>query len=72
MKNRIREVRKQVGMPMAELARRAKISRNHLFNIEKNKAVPSAPVLFAIADALNKSAKELLVDDVTHDEQNTA
>ena len=58
----IRKHRLAKGLSMAELARRSKISKAYLGQIEKgvNGAHPSADVLYRIAFALGVSAGELL------------
>ena len=58
----IRKHRLAKGLSIAELARRSKISKAYLGQIEKgaNDAHPSADVLYRIAFALGVSAGELL------------
>src|SRR5215212_1617330 len=49
---RIREVREEVGMAGAVLARRAGVSKNHLYMIEHGDRTPSVALLESIAREL--------------------
>ncbi|MGC8229875.1 helix-turn-helix transcriptional regulator [Pseudobacillus badius] len=52
MNNRLREVREDIGMSVAELARRVKTSRQTITNIELHGQEPSVGLALAIATAL--------------------
>lgn len=57
--NKVRAVRKEIGMPLSELARRAKVSRTALTNIELHGAVPKGNVMLAISEALKKDPRDV-------------
>jgi transcriptional regulator with XRE-family HTH domain len=57
--NKLRNIRKEIGMPLSELARRANISRTALTNIELHGTVPKGDVMLAISAALNKDPREI-------------
>jgi transcriptional regulator with XRE-family HTH domain len=61
---RMREVRKDLGMPQAELARRAGTSRNHIVMIEAGSRTPSMALLERIAHELHTEPAELLREPV--------
>lgn len=74
MKNRVKEIRKDRGWTVAELARRASTSRQTIHNLE-NQSVknPSGKIMFKIADAFKLSEREIFFEDaVTHEEQKSA
>ena len=59
--DRVRQARERYGMPAAELARRAGISRNQLYMIETNKAPdPGVLTIMAIADVLGVTTDFLI------------
>jgi transcriptional regulator with XRE-family HTH domain len=61
---RIRQARERYGMSQAELARRIKISKQALYQIESNKTPdPGVLKVKAIADVLNISMDALLGRD---------
>ncbi len=65
--NKLREVRKEVGMPVSELARRVKTSRQTITNIELYGQVPNGLLMIAICDVLKKNPKEIFfVNNVLH------
>lgn len=57
--NRLREVRKEIGMPLSELARRAKTSRQTITNIELHDQIPNGLLMIAICEVLNRHPKEI-------------
>lgn len=64
---RLRAIRKERGMPLAELARRSGISRQTLTKMELHGHVPSAKVVFAVAGALGMNAEAIFFDrNATH------
>ncbi|WP_238357673.1 helix-turn-helix transcriptional regulator [Cohnella zeiphila] len=71
MDNKLREIRLDIGMPIAELARRAKTSRQTIHAIEnKSRKSISGSLMFRIADALKRDEREIFFDHhVTHVEQ---
>lgn len=72
LNNKLREIRKDIGMSVTELARRANTSRQTIHAIEKGEIKNvSGNLMFAIADALRKPEREIFFrNDVTHVEQN--
>lgn len=69
--NKLRVIREDVGMSVSELARRAKVSRQTITNIELHGQIPSAPLMFAIADALKRQEREIFfANHVTQELQN--
>ena len=61
---RVRRVRKQAGMTQEQLAEAAKIGRVTLIRIENGEQSPRFETLTSLADALQRPAAELLVDDL--------
>ncbi|OMD69150.1 transcriptional regulator [Paenibacillus odorifer] len=69
--NRLREIRTQRGMSVAELARRSKTSRQTITNIELNGQEPSGSLLILISGALDKDPRDIFFyDSVTQVKQN--
>jgi DNA-binding XRE family transcriptional regulator len=65
--NKLREIRKEIGMSISELARRAKASRQTITNIELYGQVPNGLLMISICDVLRKEPKEIFFDaDVSH------
>ena len=62
---RIKFVRTQKGLTQEDLAEKIQVSRMHIANIERGEKAPSIEVLIALANALEVSADELLVDNLT-------
>jgi len=59
MQNRIRALRNARGLGSTELARRAGISRQHLWAIETGRTQPTAPILLRLAEALGVQVDDL-------------
>jgi DNA-binding XRE family transcriptional regulator len=75
MNNKLREVRKDIGMSVSELARRANTSRQTITKIELHGQEPSGVLMLAIANALKIDPREIFfTTDVIQDLQksNTA
>lgn len=62
---RIRAIRKKRGMTQERLAELAEISPQHCSGIETGTAKVSLPALVKIANALNASMDELLLDSIS-------
>lgn len=62
--NRLRVVRKEIGMPISELARRAKTSRQTITNIELYGQVPNGLLMISICEVLNKEPKDIFFADI--------
>jgi transcriptional regulator with XRE-family HTH domain len=56
---RVKELRKQKGWSLSELARRAEIARSYLFRIEEGKSSPTYEKIRALASALGALPSEL-------------
>jgi transcriptional regulator with XRE-family HTH domain len=61
---RVREVREDLGMSQAELARRVGVARNHIVMIEAGSRTPSLALLERIAHELRTEPAELLREPV--------
>lgn len=62
MKNILKEVREKKGVTIAELARKADVSRQTIYNIETNEnAGVSSTVMEAIAKALDVEAGKIFL-----------
>lgn len=57
---RIKEARKAAGLTQVELAKKTKLSRSYIGDIEKDRYNPSVSTLQLIADATNSSLGALL------------
>lgn len=57
--NKLREVRKEIGMPVSELARRVQTSRQTITNIELYGQVPNGLLMLSICDVLGKEPREI-------------
>jgi transcriptional regulator with XRE-family HTH domain len=63
---RISSFRNKVGISQEELSERINLSREHINRIESGKKLPALDTLVDIANALNVSADDLLVDSLLH------
>ena len=62
MKNILKSVREEKGMTISELARKAGVTRQTIYNIESNQnAVVSSNVMESIAKALDVKAKNIFL-----------
>ncbi|MED4602552.1 helix-turn-helix transcriptional regulator [Paenibacillus validus] len=57
--NKLRVIRKEIGMPLSELARRAKVSRTTITEIELHGRIPKGDIMLSISAALNKDPREI-------------
>lgn len=62
--NKLRAIRKEIGMPLSELARRANISRTALTKIELHGAIPKGNVMLALSEVLKKDPREIFFTQV--------
>lgn len=70
LNNRLREVREDIGMSIAELARRAGVSRQTITNIELHGQEPSGYLVLSISAALKKDPREIFfAEGVKHVKQ---
>lgn len=63
---RISDFRSKHNFSQEELAFRSGVGNKHISNIELGKSKPSLESLIQIANVLNVSADDLLVDSLTH------
>ena len=63
MENRIRELRKAMGMSQEELAHRAGVSRQTINMIERGDYNPSLNLCLSICHVLGKTLDELFWED---------
>ena len=61
---RIRHFREKAGISQDELGRRVFVNNIHISNIETGKKAPSIDLLIELANALEVSADDLLVDSL--------
>ena len=61
MKNRVREMREQMGVTQAELGRLAGVSRQAVNAIERGKYVPSIRLAYALSRIFQCSIEELFL-----------
>jgi len=71
MKNKLKEIRTDIGMSISELARRSNTSRQTIHAIESGtRKNINGSLMFAIADALKRDEREIFFkQDVTHEGQ---
>lgn len=70
LNNRLREVREDIGMSVAELARRSNTSRQTITNIELHGQEPSGLLVLSISAALKQDPRDIFfVHDVKHVQQ---
>ena len=61
MKNRVEQLRKEMGLSQAEFARALRVSRQTVSSIENGKYNPSLELAFQIADFFQKTIEELFL-----------
>lgn len=59
MKNRVRELREQLGLSQAQLGAAMGVSRQTINSIERGRYLPSLPLAFALARYFETTAEEL-------------
>lgn len=68
--NKVRAIREDIGMSVAELARRSGMTRQTISNIEQRKHEPRGLHLMTISHALRRDPREIFfVHGVKHVEQ---
>lgn len=60
--NRVKELRTRRGMSVAELARRTKLSRVTITNVEEGKIIPNMKTAYLISKELDKSMTEVFYE----------
>lgn len=61
MKNRVEELRKNMGLNQEDLAKALKVSRQTISSIETEKYNPSLELAFAIANYFQKSIEKIFI-----------
>ena len=61
MKNRVEQLRKEMGLIQEEFARALRVSRQTVSSIENGKYNPSLELAFQIADFFQKTIEELFL-----------
>ena len=61
MKNRVEQLRKEMGLSQEEFARALRVSRQTVSSIENGKYNPSLELAFQIADYFQKTIEELFL-----------
>jgi len=63
MNNRLKELRTDRGWTQADLAERARVSRQTIIAIEKGKFDPSLPLAFRLAKLFDAKIEDVFVDE---------
>lgn len=61
MKNKVEELRKELGLNQEEFAKALRVSRQTISSIENGKYNPSLELAFAIADFFQKTIEEIFI-----------
>ncbi|WP_455542088.1 helix-turn-helix transcriptional regulator [Intestinibacter sp.] len=61
MKNKVEELRKELGLNQEDFARIIKVSRQTVSSIERGKYNPSLELAFVIADFFGKRIDEIFI-----------
>ena len=61
MKNRVEQLRKEMGLSQEEFARALRVSRQTVSSIENGQYNPSLELAFQIADFFQKTIEELFL-----------
>ncbi|MED5015957.1 helix-turn-helix transcriptional regulator [Paenibacillus chibensis] len=64
--NRLREIRRAIGMPLSELARRANTSRQTITNIELYGQIPNGLLMISICEVLKCEPKDIFFTQRVH------
>ncbi|MBS8266365.1 transcriptional regulator [Mesobacillus boroniphilus] len=59
MKNKVKQLREQLGLTQAQLGQKVKVSRQAINAIEKNKFDPSIWLAYDLANFFNMTIEEL-------------
>ncbi|NYB73683.1 MULTISPECIES: helix-turn-helix transcriptional regulator [Sedimentibacter] len=63
MKNKVEELRKNLGMNQEDFAKAIKVSRQTISSIETGKYNPSLELAFVISDFFGKSIEEIFIHE---------
>lgn len=63
MKNRVEELRKDLGMNQEDFSKAIRVSRQTVSSIENGKYNPSLELAFAIADFFDKTIEEIFIHE---------
>ena len=69
MKNRVEELRKQMGLNQDELAKVIRVSRQTVSSIENGKYNPSLELAFTIADFFNQRIDEIFIHERSNSDE---
>lgn len=69
MKNRLEELRKEIGINQEELAKALKVSRQTIGSLENGRYNPSIILAFKIARYFGKSIEDIFIYEEEEDEQ---
>ena len=61
MKNKVEELRKELGLNQEEFGKALRVSRQTISSIENGKYNPSLDLAFAIADFFQKTIEEIFI-----------
>lgn len=61
MKNKVEELRKEMGLNQEEFAKTLRVSRQTISSIETGKYNPSLELAFAIADFFNRQIEDIFI-----------
>jgi len=61
LKNKVEQMRKELGLSQEEFAKALRVSRQTVSSIETGKYNPSLELAFAIADFFNKRIEEIFI-----------
>ncbi len=61
MKNRVEELRKEMGLSQEDFARAIRVSRQTVSSIETGKYNPSLDLAFIISDFFGKTIEEIFI-----------
>lgn len=61
MKNRIKDLRKHIGLTQEDLAQRVKVSRQTIISLERGKYDPSIFLAYKIARTFEKKIEDVFI-----------
>ncbi|MCW6075522.1 helix-turn-helix transcriptional regulator [Clostridium sporogenes] len=69
MKNELKKLRVQVGLTQEELAKKLKVARPTISNIEREIYTPSGSLIIRIANFFGKPAEQIFFEDSVMQEE---
>jgi putative transcriptional regulator len=61
MKNKIKELREQIGLTQIDLGKSLEVSRQTIISLESGKYNPSLPLAYKISKVFNKTIEEVFI-----------